>query len=64
MGSHPIQIMGGDDNGDSLVVDLVEKMDDVIPRANIESRRGLIEQDQFGIPQERAPNEYRLLLAA
>jgi hypothetical protein len=64
MGRHPVEIVGGNDDGDSLMINLVKKVNHVVPRANIESSRGLIEQDQLRIAQQSTPKKNRLLLAA
>ena len=64
MRRHPVEIVGGNDDGHSLMIDLVKKMDHVVPRTNIEPSGGLIEQDQLRISQQRAPEKNRLLLAA
>ena len=64
MRRHPVEIVGGNHDGHSLMIDLVKKMNHVVARTNVESGGGLIEQDQFRISQQRAPDKNRLLLAA
>ena len=64
MRGYPVEIVGGNHDGHSLMIDLVKKMDHVVPRTNIESSGGLIEQDQFRISQQRAAEKNCLLLAA
>src|SRR5262249_52150700 len=47
MRRYPVEIVGGNHDGYALVVDLMEKMDHVVARTNIEASRGLIEQEQL-----------------
>ena len=56
--------MRGEDDGDPLVIDLVQKMNHVVARADVESRRRFVEQNKFWIAEQGAADEHRLLLAA
>src|SRR5262252_479802 len=49
MRRYPVEIVGGNHDGYALVVDLMEKMDHIVSRTNIEPSRRLIEQDQLWI---------------
>ena len=49
VGGHPIQIVGGNDDGNPAVIDLVQEVNHIVARANIESGGGLVEQDQLRI---------------
>src|SRR5215468_2281511 len=49
MRRYPVEIVGGNHDGYTLVVNLMEKMDHIVARTNIEASRGLIEQDQLRI---------------
>ena len=52
------------DDGNSLMINFVQKVNYVVTRSDIESRCGLVEQDQFGIAQQSSSDERRLLLSA
>ena len=46
------------------MIDLVQKMNHVVARANIQPRRRFVEQNQLRIADQGAANKHRLLLAA
>ena len=49
MGGYPIQVMGGQHDGDALMINFVKKMNHVVARTDIEARRRFIEQNEIGI---------------
>src|SRR5712692_282920 len=64
VGCHPVQIVGRNDDRHSLMVDLVEEVDDIVSGANVEPGRGFIQEDQVRLSDQRAAEKDRLLLAA
>src|SRR5690349_7686713 len=58
-----IGVVGDDDDGDALAVELAQKAHDVGRRLAIERTRGLVGQQQLGIVDERAGDRHALLLA-
>src|SRR4051794_15740305 len=64
MSGYPIEIMRGNNDGHALMIDFMQKMNNIIARSNVEPRRGLIEENQFRIAQKRTADKHGLLLAS
>src|SRR5689334_15727277 len=64
MRGYPVQIVRGQADGNTLMNDLVEKMNDIITRTNIETGSRFVEPYELGVAKQRAADEDRLLLAA
>ena len=61
---HGVQLVGGHEDGDPLVVQLVEEVEDVVARADVDAARRLVQQEQLRVAYQRARQEDALLLAS
>src|SRR5712692_8145393 len=61
---YPVKIMRSDHDGDSLVIDLVKKVNDIVARANVEPGRWFIQKNQVWFSQQSPTQKDRLLLTS
>ena len=62
--SHPVEVVGGEHDRDAVLVQVCQQVQHVVPGADVDAGRRLVEHQQAGVAQQSAGQEHPLLLAA
>ena len=61
---HGVDFVGGEDDGDAGVVEVVEEVHDIVAGFDIDAGGGFVQEEEFGAADEGAGEEDALLLSA
>ena len=64
VGGEAVEVMGGEDDRDAVLVQVGEQVQDVVPGRDIDPACRLVEEEELRLPQQGASEEHALLLAA
>ena len=64
VGGDAVEVVGGQHDGEAVVVELAEQVQDLVAGAHVDARGGLVDEQQVGRAEQGAGDEHPLLLAA